>query len=194
MTIFTKDFSKKLRWALLVIMVMACGIILSVFLGSRNNTPQVTEPDNAISEKSALTIGKIQHTATRNGVTEWSLEAGSAEYQNENHTAILHDLSVTFFLEDNETAKLFADKGVLTTDTFDIEVSGNVMMKNKGYRIEAQKLSYRHDNKAITSDTPIHITGPDFSLSADHLSLDLYNNLTVLRGHVKGIFNETYAL
>ena len=145
-------------------------------------------------EKPGLSIGKIQHTATRNGITEWSLEAGSADYNNENHTAILRDLSVTFYLKNNETAILTAEKGILMTNTFDIEVSGNVVMKNKGYSIKAQKLSYRHDKKIIYSDTPIKIAGTDFSLSADNLSLDLLNNITILKGHVKGIFNETYAL
>ena len=86
---------------------------------------------------------------------------------------------------------LSAQKGTLKTDTFDLEFSGNVVLKYQGYSIDTRQLSYRHDKKTIYTETPIKIEGETFSLYADRLSLDLNTNVTVLNGHVKGIFNET---
>ena len=188
------NFSKKLRWVLLAIMIMALVIVLWVFWDSRNMHQNSVDNSVSAPEKSGLTIGKVQHTATRNGVTEWSLEADSAEYVNENRQAILHGLLVTFFLKNNEKALLSADKGVLETDTFDIKVSGNVVMKNEGYRIETQELSYFHGKKTIYSNSPIKIAGNSFSLTADKLNLDLNTNKTTLKGHVRGNFDENFQL
>lgn len=194
MGMVNKNFPKKLRWILLVVMILVLGIVLSIFFNSRNTIQNTLEKSVSTPEKSELSIGKVQHTATRNGVTEWSLEADSAEYVNENKQAILHGLLVTFFLKNNETAILSADKGVLGTDTFDIKVSGNVLMKNEGYLIETQELSYSHDKKTIYSESPIKIAGNSFSLTADKLNLDLNENRTTLKGHVKGTFDENFKL
>ena len=188
------NFSKKLRWILLAVMILVLGIVLSIFLNSRNKVQNSVEKSGLTPEKSGLTIGKVHHTATRNGVTEWSLEADSAEYINENKQAVLHGLMVTFFLKNNETAILKAEKGVLLTDKFDIMVSGDVVMKNESYRIETRELSYFHDKKVIYSEGPIKIAGNSFSFTADKLNLDLNDYRTTLTGHVKGIFDENFTL
>jgi LPS export ABC transporter protein LptC len=190
MIFFKEHFFGRLRWALLLAIVAASGFVFWKFYSSRSILDQAIETGLAVIRKPGLSIGKVQHTATRNGITEWELEAGSAEYINEEKKAVLKDLSITYFLKNDETALLKADRAVLATDSYDIEITGNVVMKNQGYSLKTQALNYKHENRTIFTQTPVTVSGDSFSLTADRLKLDLAKNQTILEGHVKGILNE----
>jgi LPS export ABC transporter protein LptC len=190
MTFFKEHFFGRLRWGILLTIVAVLSFVFWKFYSSRPGLDYGAENSVAVPRKPGLSIGKVQHTATRNGVTEWALEAGSAEYINEDKKAILRDISVTFFLKNNETAILKADRAILATDLYDIEISGHVIMNNQGYNLKTQALNYKHENRTIFSNTPVTLSGKSFLLTADRLKLDLAKNQTILEGHVKGILNE----
>ncbi len=194
MNIFKKTTSTRLRLMLLSVIVVTLGVIVSIFFSSRDSLNEQEKKAARISQKSNISIGKIYHTAIRNGNTEWTMEASTAEYTNSNQEAILKDLSVTFFLKNNEKAYLTAKEGVLITDAFDIQVTGNVVMKSQGYSIKTDQLNYKHDERLIFSQTPVKIEGESFWITADTLKLDLNTNKTFLAGHVKGIFDENFKL
>ncbi|MGD9236198.1 MAG: LPS export ABC transporter periplasmic protein LptC, partial [Desulfobacterales bacterium] len=61
-----------------------------------------TEPD------ATLSVNKIQQTATRDGIKEWSLEAGSGHYLDKTRQLLLKDVKVTFFLKDRSEIILIA--------------------------------------------------------------------------------------
>ena len=182
----------RLRVGFLVTAIVFTGIIIFIFLGSRSPDSKKVQKEDPILAQPGLNIGRISHTATRNGKTEWQLEADSATYLMDGNQAVLTDLSVTFFLENDGKAFLKARKGILNTSTFDIDVSGNVEMENDGYRLETEQLRYCHDQRVVSSTTPVKLTGNGFDVLSDTLEIDLNTNRTLLNGHVKGTFNENY--
>ena len=175
---------KKLSIILLIVILLAVGTVITVFIGYRRvaNAPEMLL--SSIKDGANLSLGKIRQTATRNGRKEWSLEAGSAHYIENENKAVLKELAITYFLENNQEVYLQADHGTLNTDTNDLEFSGNVVVRNEDYRLATEKLSYEHERRLIFTDDPVHISGDDSELAADSLAYDLNANLIKLTGNV----------
>lgn len=146
----------------------------------------------SIAENAKLSLGKIQQTATRDGKTEWRLDAASARYLEATNQVKLDDLTVTFYMDSGEQVRLSATDGVLDTRSNDIQVSGNVQVDNKDYALHTESLRYRHQQRLILSDSPVVIERKiGGRLSADKLRLDLNSNRLKLEGNVEGVFHDT---
>lgn len=180
-----------LKFFLLAIIVIALCIILSVFLFKRNISDEQNE-FAPVSEKADISIGKVRHTSTRDGLKEWSLEAISAKFADTQKQVIFRELSIIFFMKNGEIV-LTADNGILKTDSKDIEVNGNVAVKNEGYRLVAESLNYNHAKHKIFSIVPVKITGEFFNINADTMSFDLNTNKVLLKGKVKGMFSDNIS-
>jgi LPS export ABC transporter protein LptC len=157
----------------------------------------LNRPDVKISsfKKDAnLSIDRIQQTATKNGIKEWSLDAASAHYSDKNKQAFFKDLSVTFFLKNGQKVKVTADEGILKTDSSDIEASGNVVVKNEKYRLNTENIVYNHQQRLISSKTPVKVWSEEINLKADSITFDLNTNRAAMKGNVKGIFIENFQL
>lgn len=194
MNTFKHNTTGILRLILLSVVLVTLGLVVSIFFSSRDflNKPEKIKTD--VPAKSTISIGKIRHTASRDGKTEWTLEAGKAEYIHSDKKAVLKDLSVVFFLKNDEKAHLTANQGTFITDAYNIQVSGNVVMKNQGYRLKTETLNYDHEKRRIYTETPVTIEGSAFSLTADTLNLDLINNKTILNGNVRGVLSENFNI
>jgi len=185
---------KKIKLVLLVILFIALGGVIVIYIGSQRNS-KVAEPiPESVEPDATLLIGKIQQTATRKGKKEWSLEAGSARYVDKNSQMILQDLAVTFFLSDKSEITLVADEGILNTDSNDIEVSGNVVLENKDYKLLTESLNYVHDKRLLYSKTPATISGTSVRLTADTISFDLNTKELTLEGSVETTLDDNFAL
>lgn len=170
---------------MLIIILLAIGTVVAVFVGYRtvSNAPEMLL--SSIKDGANLSLGKIRQTATRDGKKEWSLEAGSAHYIENEKKAVLKDLFITYFLEDDRKAYLNADQGILNTDTNDIEFSGNVEIRNEEYRLKTEQLNYEHKRRLIFTNNRVNISGDTAELSADSASYDLVADKIVLTGNVE---------
>ena len=194
MTIITMNHKKKLKFFLISIIFIAFGIVSAVFVGYRHISDKEDNLISNIRSKANISIGKAHQTATRNGITEWSLDAASVDYINDKNQAIFHDLSVKFFLKDKTNVYLKADRGILNTDSQNMKIFGNVVVENGSYRLKCDNLYYRHNGRMIYSDTSVSITGDLFNLVADSMSLDLNTNRSIFEGKVEGTLRERITL
>jgi LPS export ABC transporter protein LptC len=176
--------TKKLSIVLLTVILLAVGMIVSVFIGYRqvSNAPELLL--SSIKEGANLSLGKIRQTATRDGKKEWSLEADSANYMEAENKVDLKNLSVVYFLKDNREVYLKADRGILQTDTNDIEFSGNVVVKNETYQMKTEHLNYEHGRRIIICDQSIRIWGQGAELTAESAQYDLNADKIVLKRNV----------
>ena len=174
---------KRIIWTSLA---AAVGIVAMVYFGYRQLsplTPATVFPKAGLEE---LVVEGIHQTATREGRTEWSLDAGTAQYRLSEKKILLTDLFVTFFTRNDQKVYLTARHGSVMTDSHDMEAYGGVVVYNDAYHLETEQMKYSHGLRMITSDAPVKITGPTGDLMGDSLELDLNNNRLVLRGHVRG--------
>jgi len=184
---------KKFSIILLIIILLTVGTVVAVFIGYRkvSNAPEMLL--SSIKDGANLSLGKIRQTATRDGKKEWSLEAGSAHYMENEKKAVLKDLFITYFLEDDREVYLNADQGILNTDTNDIEFSGNVVIRNEEYRLTTEKLNYEHKRRFISTEDPVNISGDAAELSADSATYDLETNKIVLTGNVAAAVSRDFT-
>ena len=159
-------------------------MVVTVFIGYRqiSNAPELLL--SSIQEGANLSLGKIRQTATRDGKKEWSLEADSANYREAENKVDLKNLSVIYFLDNNREVHLAADRGILQTDTNDIEFSGNVVISNQQYQLKTEHLNYDHGQRLISCDQTIRIWGQGTELTAASANYDLKADKIVLRGNV----------
>ena len=185
---------RKLKFFLISIIIILLGIIIAVFSVYRSILDEAAGLKSAIQSAAKMSLGKVHHTATRDGVIEWSLDASSARLLDEKKQLILDDLSVVFYMKDGEEAHLTAAKGFLHTDSNDIEVAGNVVVKNNDYVLKTEKLNYEHTSRTLFSTIPVEISSDSEKLTADSISFDLDTKKAMLEGNVKGAFSENINL
>ena len=184
----------KLNYLLISIIIVVFGVILSVFFNYRNGLETNDATEAMDSHKANISIGKAHQTATRNGIKEWSLDAASADYMNDKKQAIFKKLSITFFLKDKTKVYITGDRGILKTDSSDMEIYDNVVVKYTQYKLRCENLYYEHNKRIIFSKVPVNITGDTFHLVADAMSLNLNTNRTLFEGKVRGTFRGGFAL
>lgn len=184
----------KLKFFLISIIIILLGIIIAFFLTYRNILDKTAGFKSPIQSAAKMSLGKLHHTATRDGVIEWSLDASSAKLLDEKKQLILDDLSVVFYMKDGEKAYLTAEKGFLYTDSNDIEVAGNVVVKNENYVFKTEKLNYEHARHILFSNVSVGISSDSKKLTADSIYFDLKTKKTMLEGNVKGTFSENINL
>ena len=192
---FVKNHNhKKLKLILLLIIFVAVGVTLTVFVSHRRILEKEENIVSSVQNKANISIGKAHQTATKNGIKEWSLDATSVNYIVKKNQAIFQDLSVTFYLKNKTEVYLTANKGILKTDSNDMELFGNIVVKNLKYRLKTENLLYRHNKRIILSKFPVKVTGATFNIAANSMSLNLNTNKTMFEGNVEGILSENIRL
>ena len=185
---------KKLKIFLLVTIFITLGGVIWIYIVFQQDSTVSESIPESVEPDATLSIGKIHHTATRKGKKEWSLEADSANYLGKTSQMVLKNLMVTFFMEDASEITLAADKGILNTDSNDIEVSGNVVVISKDYKLLTERLNYANDKRVLYSKAPVTISGPTVDLAADTLSYDLNTQKVTLEGSVETTLNNDFTL
>ena len=185
---------RKIKIILLATILITLGAIIAIYISFRSDKKVGQHVEKAAEPDATLSIDKIQQTATRDGKKEWSLEASSGHYIDKNSQLVLVDVKVTFFLKDESELFLTADNGILKTNSSDIDVSGNVVLENKEYRLLTDKLSYVHRKRIVFSKTPVQISGETTQVVADSLKFDLDAKKLTLDGGVATTINEDVTL
>ncbi len=137
-----------------------------------------------------VSLNHIHHVATRDGVKEWTLDAESAQFQRADNKTLFKDISVTFFLNDGKTLHLNGRDGILMTDSKDMEVWGDVVVRNSGYEFNADKLLYEHKSHTISTKTPIVIKGNGMEVTGDSMTFNLQTEQVMVQGRVKAVFES----
>lgn len=186
--------TRKVKIFLIASILIVAGILVSVFVDYRRVLEKVDTTFLPENTGALLSMKRLRQTATRDGIKEWSLDAGSAQFIDGKKQAILKDLSVTFYPKDGEPVLVTADEGVLKIDSNDIEASGNVVVKRKGYRLDTDRIQYEHSRRVISARRPVKITAETFSLAADAMSFELDTKNTRFRGNVQGTIDDLISL
>ncbi len=191
-SVYKKPTPIKIILAATIVIIL--GTVIAIYIISQSD-PYVMEPVAESAEPEAtLSVNKIHQTATRDGKKEWSLEASSGHFIDKTRQLILKDVKVTFFLKDKSEILLLADQGILETDSSNIEVTGNVVLDNKEYKLLTEKLSYDHNQRLLYSKTPVTISGASAKLAAESLRFDIDTKKLTLEGRVATQIDEDFAL
>ena len=190
----SKNTQRRLKIVLALVIVITIGIVLVTFMRHRNTAGDSEAAFSEDENRASISIGKVHHTATKNGKKEWSLVADSAHYLEKDNRVLFKNLDVVFYMDDGKKVSMTADKGYLHTDTNDIQVEGDVQVDNGTYRFETSSLNYYHESRQMHTDDAVNVSGEWFNLSADAVSIDLNAQKSDFKGNVKGILSEDMLL
>jgi LPS export ABC transporter protein LptC len=186
---------KKLKVALFGFLVVTLILGGMVFMQRHYTTEtgiKVPLPQSAT--KAILALTGVHQTATRNGTVEWELTAESAELESKSGRMTLNAPQVIFFLEDGRQVRLTAEHGVLDTQSNDMHVEGNVRVVEDRYTLLTEHLNYRHAERILSSEKPVHIFSQSADLRATGMTYDLNTNQARFAGRVNGSLSEQLPL
>ena len=181
---------KKITIALVAFSLITTGFITGVFIKNRYLSQDPVKLITSIQKNASLAIGNIHQVSTRDGVKEWILDARSAHVIDETKQLMLEDVTVVYFVKNGREVRLTASRGVLKTETKDIEVTGQVLLTYSDYILETEKMNYDHGSRILFSSTPVKIIGNDINLAADSMKYDLTANQTWFQQNVEVLLRE----
>lgn len=151
------------------------------------------DPEAALAllpEDSDVSLNKIHHVATRDGVKEWTLDADSVRYKKSENKSILKGVKITFFLKNGESVHVTGDDGVFLTDTKNMEISGNVVVRNGSNEMKTERLRYDHKNRSVSADTPIVVQGDGIRLTGNNMVFSFDSEQATVWGDVDAVFES----
>lgn len=166
--------------------------VIGIAFFSQDKAPETGETDAEVSapeDNQDLTLNQVHHVATRDGKTEWTLDADSAQYDRASGKTLFKEVDATFFLEEGEKVHLTGRDGVLMSETKDMEVSGTVVVRSGPYVLNTEQLIYKHGTKTISADSPVKIEGNLLHVTGDSLVFNLETDRLVVSGQVKAVFD-----
>jgi LPS export ABC transporter protein LptC len=177
----------------LILFAMVIGFGIFFFFGRIMDTsPTLT--DIQIDSDAALKLNLMKQVSKKNGITEWELEAATATLMKEQDQAVLTDVTVLFYTEDNKKVLLTSDQGVLDTKTHDMTFAGNVIVRHQTYVLKTDKLHYKKKPHIIHSDVRVRLEDMFSVMEADTMKIALNRNIIIMQGNVKGNFSENSVL
>ena len=185
---------KTIKRVLFFIILLVIGIVLAVFIGYRTGSNSPETILQTVQNDAAVSIQNLTQTSMKDGIKEWRLNAASADFMEQDKTAVFNDLSVVFYLKSGKTLSLTAETGSLNTVSRDIRAAGNVTADDGLVKIQTDTLQYSHKLGTLVADNPVKIMGETFQLSADSAAVDLNTQITTFRGNVKGTIVENIAM
>ncbi len=186
--------NKKIKIALITLITFTITAIFAVVVGYRYFSKKPVKALPIVLDGTSISMEKISQISTKNGIVDWSLEARSAIYSEDKKEAYFDDLAVTFFTKDNQKIYLSAEKGLLKTESGNIEIKGNVTIKNNDYMLKTGTISYDNKKRIILSKAPVELSGKSSNLVANSMAINLNTNKALLFGKVEGIFGDNLPL
>jgi LPS export ABC transporter protein LptC len=167
-------------------MAIALAGVVAVYTVYRRGTETGADLLKNLPSGASLTIENLRQTAAREGKTEWTLDAARARMSSDRKSATLEKVSVVFFVEDGDEVHLTADAGLLKIRSNDLEVSGNVVVWQGGYRLTCERLEYHHRDRVIVAEGPVSVAGKSLSVDAEEATFDIESKRLRFKGNVYG--------
>ena len=181
--------SRIIKRVLLAIMLVGIAGVVFTFVSYRKTFDNPEKLGTMLPQDTQVSMQSFEHTASRDGKTQWHLEAESASLMGQKKL-VLDTPAVVFYRENGKNIYLTAESGVLNKQTNNITMTGNVVARTDEYRFEADSAVYDHNRRLLNSQTPVKISGRQGELMADTMTYDLGTNQATFNGNVQGVFSE----
>jgi len=189
-----RSSKKKLFYPLMGLLIcLLLGLGIFFYVKSTLKAP-ITIKKIDIDSRAALKLNLLEQVSKKNGITEWKLKASSATLLKKEDKAILKDVDVIFYMENNTSIHLTSREGILNTLTQDMTFLNKVIVRHETYTLKTDKLHYKKKNHIILSDAHVTLQEGESVITADSMVTYLNRNKTILQGHVKGKFSENFNI
>lgn len=183
---------KKITVILIAFCLITMGVIAGIFIKNRYLSQDPVKLISSIQKNASLAIGNVHQVSIRDGVKEWILDAKSAHVVDESKQLMLEDVTVVYFIKNGEEVRLNADRGILKTESKDIQLTGQVVLTYTDYTLKTEQINYDHGQRILFTSTPVRITGKTVDLTADSMKYDINANQTWFQQNVEVTVRESF--
>jgi LPS export ABC transporter protein LptC len=172
-----------------LLILTALGLTAYLALSGTGRTERRNSAARLVRSAPDISLEGIRQTFIENGKKKWALKAASARLSRSSRQTEVNDIDATFFTADGKPIRVTADKGLISLDTSDAEISGNVIIHIQDYRISTQSLRYQAERHIINTDEQVRLENASLHLVGDGLRYDLLAKEAELTGNVNGIID-----
>ena len=171
--------------ALTFVLGLTMVLVVGIWKGRTQKEQQAVQ--TTAKSDAEMRLGDMEYTELQEGKHLWTIRAAEAKYFQEEQKTLLSSVRITFFLENGEEIQLGSQEGALYAGTKDIALWGSVQaVLPRGYQLSTERAFYDHQKKTISSETPVHLGGPDVQLDGKHWEYRIAENKAVVEGGVQG--------
>ncbi|CAB5110715.1 hypothetical protein D3OALGA1CA_2008 [Olavius algarvensis associated proteobacterium Delta 3] len=189
-----KHTRRFLKLFLIMAVLIGIGAVIVMFLEYRRLSGHPEYILSDVAPNAELTIRNLNHTATKEGVTEWRLHAEEAQYRGNEKTAQLRNLSVTFYMPEGEEINLSAERGQLDTETNNLALEGNIRIRRGPLMMTTERMHYSHQQRVIRSESPVKLSAKKITLTADLMIYDILERRIMFEGNVHGTLQGIFSI
>jgi LPS export ABC transporter protein LptC len=172
-----------IRWLLFLSMAVA---VIGIFVGLKVRSAVDSLPAIAAevtSKDGNLTLNNFEYRDVKKGNARWTVWADTATYFEDRKETVLDQVKAVFFLKNGGQVELLGERGVLHTDTNNMEVSGNVGVSfGTGYKLTTDRLLYDRHKELIHTSEEFVLKGQGLTTKGQGMRLEIEKkSVTVLR-------------
>jgi LPS export ABC transporter protein LptC len=181
----TERMKKKRRTMLIVTILIAILSVTAILtIGFRR------APEKALlkimSDRVDLQVRNVHYTEVGNSGMKWEITADTARYQKKENLALFEKVKVRLIMKDGRVFLMNGDRGMLNTQSRDVEIEGNVgIVSENGDRISTDRLLYRDAGKRIETDRPVIMENRSVRISGVGMILTLDEKKVTLLSQVR---------
>lgn len=160
---------------LLLLALLVLGALAAIVILRYRPAADIAEVIKTLPSGVDVALQDIRYSHTEGGQERWRLIAGRIERRSAENVTAVKDLEFTFFDEQgNVQALLKARNGEVNADYSVVEVYDHVeIVSQDGYTLQTERLTYRQDDRSISSNEPVKLTSDRLTLEGVGMQLDL---------------------
>lgn len=172
-----------IRWLLFLAMAAA---VIAILAGLKVRSANESLPAIAAeltSKDGNLTLNNFEYRDVKKGNARLTVWADTATYFEDKKETVLDQVKAIFFLKNGGQVELLGERGVLHTDTNNMEISGNVGVTfGKDYKLTTDRLLYNRDKELIYTNEQLVLKGPGLTTKGQGMRLEIEKkSVSILR-------------
>ena len=137
-----------------------------------------------------LKIKGFNYTEVGEANAKWEVKADTATYNKKQNLAVFDRVQIKLTTSDGKVFIMKGDKGLMFTDTKNIEIKDNVVIiSDAGDRFSTDHLSYNDAEKKFYTDAPVTMENKRMKITGVGLTLFMNNGELNLSSLVKAKIN-----
>ena len=169
------------------------GVVLAVMAGVASYLYVMGQkgkvaPAKIIPDHVDIQVKNVVYTDVGAEGTKWEVRADLGTYLRDEKKALLDKVTITLILSDGRIFKMTGDKGVLGTESKDMDISGHVtIVSQNGDRITMDDLHYAEKDKNFRTDSVVVQENDRMKIKGRGMVLSLKTQQLKLLSDVKAL-------
>ncbi len=172
----------------IVVSVLGLAVLVALHHMNSKGLEIVKTEDRSIGVK----MSGIHYSSTRDGKTEWVLDAKSATTFKMGEKTIFDTVRLVFFASDASTYKLTAKEGRVDESTGEVRVEGDVRVTSMDgtYSLKTERLDYSSELKSFSTDDAVSIVAGGMDVTGIGLMIDIDKGLLKIDKEIRAVLND----